>query len=262
MDTRAATSVLPDLPPSSGYDLVKRLVPRRARTWARERRLLLRPPLGWARVGGPWRRSPVSRSFGFDRGTPVDRYYIERFLAAHAGDIRGRVLEVGENRYTDRFGSGGAVERIDILDVDPANRYATLVLDLGAPRPPLGDARFDCIVCTQTLLLVYDLRAAVHNLYDLLAPGGVLLLTVPGISQICRDEALGWEDYWRFTSRSLQRLCEEAFPAEGVAVHAYGSVLTAAAFLYGLACEELRPGELAHRDPAYELVVAARAVRP
>ena len=222
------------------------------------------PPRGWARLGGLRRLDPVSRNFGFDRGTPVDRHYIESFLARHggpAGDIRGRVLEVQDRRYADRFGAGPpAVERVDILDVDPANARATLLLDLGvAPDRPLP--AFDCIICTQTLLLVYDVRQAVRNLHDLLAPGGVLLLTVPGISQICGEDSGAEADYWRFTSQSVQRLCDDRFGPGAAQVEAFGNVLTAAAFLYGLAAEELRPRQLDHCDPAYELIVAARATR-
>jgi SAM-dependent methyltransferase len=179
----------------------------------------------------------------------------------HADDIRGRVLEVGENRYASRFGSAIALESVDILDVGRANDRATVILDLGKDEPAPDGPRFDCVICTQTLLLVYDVHAAMRNLHGLLGPGGVLLLTVPGVSQICRDEDRRWEDYWRFTGRSVQRLCEEAFPAERIVVEAFGNVLSAASFLYGLACEELRRSELELRDPDYEVVIAARAQR-
>jgi hypothetical protein len=81
-------------------------------------------PLGSVRFGDHRRLSPISRTFGFDRATPVDRYYIERFLAENAGDIRGRVLEIGDNAYTVRFG-GARVERSDIMHVDATNPDAT-----------------------------------------------------------------------------------------------------------------------------------------
>src|SRR5258708_1276969 len=51
------------------------------------------PPLGTVKLGDFVRTRPISTSFGFDRGTPIDRYYIENFLGRNAGDIRGRVLE-------------------------------------------------------------------------------------------------------------------------------------------------------------------------
>ena len=42
------------------------------------------------------RTSPLSDVWGFDRGTPVDRYYIECFLEGQRRDITGRILEVAE----------------------------------------------------------------------------------------------------------------------------------------------------------------------
>src|SRR5678815_4181077 len=71
---------------------------------------------------------PKSDHWGWDRGTPVDRYYIERFLAAHADDVRGNVLEVKDADYTKRYGRD--VVRTDVLDIDPANSQATIVADL------------------------------------------------------------------------------------------------------------------------------------
>ena len=63
-------------------------------------------------VGGPRkikmgdfnRTTPFSTNFGYERGGPVDRYYIENFLQKHASHIQGRVLEIGDNEYTLRFG--------------------------------------------------------------------------------------------------------------------------------------------------------------
>jgi hypothetical protein len=57
------------------------------------------------RVGGiDWgdfdRTQPINANWGYERGTPIDRYYIDQFLQEHASDIRGRVLEVANNEYT------------------------------------------------------------------------------------------------------------------------------------------------------------------
>jgi SAM-dependent methyltransferase len=203
--------------------------------------------------------------FGSDRGDPVDRYYIEDFLARHAGAgeyapglIRGRVLEVGDDSYARRFGA--QVEAIDVLDVSPTNPAATVVADL-TDAPQIPSNSFDCVICTQTLLLIYDLKAAVTTLHRILKPGGVVLATVPGISQICRPDMDTWGDYWRFTTLSARRVFEEAFEPENVAVESYGNVLSATAFLYGLAAQDLKREELEARDPDYELVIAVRATK-
>lgn len=229
------------------------------RARVRLRRAVAWPPVGSLRLGSLRRTTPISRDYGFDRGTPIDRHYIERFLESRAADVKGRVLEVGDDEYTRRFG-GPSVERCDVLHASPGNPHATVVADL-TDAPELPSGAFDCVICTQTLLLIYDVRAAVATLERILAPGGVLLVTVPGVSRICRPEAEQWGDWWRFTSMSLRRLLEERFPADAVQIEAYGSVLTAAAMLYGIAANELTGDELGASDPDFEVTLAARAVK-
>jgi SAM-dependent methyltransferase len=120
---------------------------------------------------------------------------------------------------------------------------------------------FDCIVLTQVLPFIFDVQAAVRTLYRILRPGGVVLATVPGISQIVRYDMDRSGDYWRFTSLSARRIFECAFPESDVQVQAKGNVLTAAAFLQGLSSRELRPDELDYHDPDYEVVISVRAVK-
>jgi glycosyltransferase involved in cell wall biosynthesis/SAM-dependent methyltransferase len=216
-----------------------------------------RPPSGWVHMGNLRRTSPISQYFGFDRGLPVDRYYIERFLRDHAGDIRGRVLEIGDATYTRQFG-GDQVRHADVLHARPGNPEATLIGDLttGAGIP---EATFDCIILTQVLPFVWDVRAAIETARGALRPGGVLLVTVPGISQISRYDADLWGDYWRFTSQSMRRLFEEAFGHRNVALTIYGNTLAATAFLQGMAARELGTRELDEKHPDYEVIIAVRA---
>jgi SAM-dependent methyltransferase len=197
---------------------------------------------------------PVSRRFGFERGKPVDRWYIERFLNAHRADVRGAVLEVAESTYTQWYGDG-EVTRSDVLHRE-GNDDSTIVGDLTTGEG-LPQHAYDCFICTQTLPFIYDVHAAVRGMANVLKPGGVLLATVPGMSQVSRDDKRDWGDWWRFTSQGTQRLFEEAF--EHVETEAHGNVLSAAAFLYAYAAEELAEAELEHRDPDYELLITVRA---
>jgi len=215
-------------------------------------------PVGWTRFGSLRRSKPISRHFGYDRGTPIDRYYVERFLDDHQGDIRGRVLEFGDNEYTRRFG-GSAVTRSDVLHPTGENPGATIVADLADAAHVPAD-QFDCIICTQTLHLIYDLRAAVATLHRILRPDGVLLITFPGLSPIS-DVDWGEQWYWGLTGCSAKRLFSEAYGAPNVEVEVHGNVLTTTAFMYGLAANELRRRELERRDPDYHLLIAVRAVK-
>ncbi|MDQ6672148.1 MAG: hypothetical protein M3069_15630, partial [Chloroflexota bacterium] len=74
------------------------------------------------------RTGPVSDEFGFDRGTPVDRYFIEQFLEQHRQDIRGHVLEVRDSGYTDRFGHDLTQTLHLIFDVRDAIAHAHRIL--------------------------------------------------------------------------------------------------------------------------------------
>ncbi len=244
--------------------LVRTLLPLSARRWLRPkwRREKNVPAAGHVDFGSLRRLTPISRRWGKDRGgQPIDRYYIERFLAAHAGDIRGRVLEVGDDRYARRFGDD-AVMRRDILHPVPGNPQATIVADLARGGDQLPEAAFDCVILTQVLHVISDPGAAVRTVHRILRPGGVVLASVAGISQVSRWDMERWGDHWRFTTLSARRLFASVFPPELVSVASYGNVLAAIAFLHGLAAQDLRPEELDHHDPDYQVLITVRAARP
>jgi len=228
-----------------------------ARVNGAARKRALSPRLGAVDFGDLRRTTPISSVFGFDRGEPVDRYYIERFLADNAALIHGRVLEVGDATYTRRFG-GAAVTKSDVLHLTGDAPGATIVADL-THAPQIPSASFDCIILTQTLHFTYAMEAEVAELRRILKPGGTLLCTVPGISQISRFDMDRWGDYWRLTSRSAAELFATAFSADEVDVVTYGNVLSATALLHGLATSELTTEELDVRDEDYQVIVAIRA---
>jgi SAM-dependent methyltransferase len=201
---------------------------------------------------------PLDRDFGKSRGKPIDRRYIHEFLWARRDDVRGRVMEIADSGYTDYLGEG-EVEQCDVLHAVEGNPLATLVGDLetgeGIPR-----GAFDCIVLTQTLHLVYDVAAAVRATREALKPGGVVLATLPGISQLSQFDRGAWGDHWRFTGDSARRLFAEAFGEDRVEVEVFGNVLVASAFLYGYALEDLSEAELAYRDDDFHFLIGVRAV--
>lgn len=221
------------------------------------RRYGFRSPFGSAQWGDLRRLEPFSREWGFDRGKPIDRFYIEKFLGKNSHEIRGRVLEIGTDRYTRLFG-GDKVVRGDVLHVSESKPKVTIVADLTQPDQfPVDE--YDCVILTSTLQFIYDQSSAVSTVHKILKPSGVLLVTVPGISCISRYDFDRWGEFWRFTTLSLLRTLEDAFPGGEVEVEGHGNVLASAAFLYGLAAEELREDELNRHDPDYQLLVCGRA---
>mgnify|MGYP002363222386 CR=1 FL=1 len=219
-------------------------------------------PVGTVEFGSLRRLDPISPIFGKDRDlVSIERYYIESFLENCSADVKGRVLELGDASYTNCFG-GSKVTKSDVLHYVPGNRDATIFGDFTKPETIPIDA-FDCMIVTQTLQMIYDVKPAIATLYRALKPGGVLLLTTHGMSRIARREGIDdWGEYWHFTAQSIRRLFLEFFPETHIQIDTYGNVFTAVCNLHGLAAREVTPEELAYRDPNYEIIISVRAQRP
>ncbi len=206
-------------------------------------------------VGGAGRATPIARDWGFSRGTPVDRYYINAFLEMCAADVRGVVLDVQEPDNARRIG-GGSITRLDVIDVDGRNGNATVIADLRC-APNVASESYDCIVLTQTLHLIDDMAAVLAECARLLRPGGVVLATLPCASRIANDYGPA-HDHWRVTAPGARRLFAEQF-GSNVRVESWGNVATTAAFLYGLAVHEVSQATLDFADPHYPTLVTVRA---
>jgi hypothetical protein len=212
------------------------------------------------RTGILRRPVPLHREFGWVRGLPIDRHYIDGFLDRHQSDIRGEVLEAAiAPNYTQRFG-GNRVTRSHILYPVAGKPGATLVgnLETGEGIPV---AAFDTIILTQVYQFIYDMHAAVRHSHAALAPGGVLLATFAGISQISRDDMDQWGEFWRVTDASARRLFGDVFGPANVTVEAHGNVLAATAFLHGMVVTDLTTRELDYNDPDYQVIIAVRATK-
>ncbi len=202
------------------------------------------------------RTDPVSREWGYDRGTPVDRRYIDDFLFAHSSDVQGSVLEIQEDDFTLACGGRRVAERT-VLDIDPSNQRATVLADMRL-APELARDAFDCIILTQTLHVIDDMRAALTECHRILKPGGVLLATFPSASRVCLEYGEPG-DYWRMTPAGARALLQSAFAPSQVSCDAFGNVLTNTAFLHGLSTDEVKDSEFDERDPYFPVLTGVRA---
>jgi hypothetical protein len=199
---------------------------------------------------------PISKVFGFDRGTPIDRYYIEKFLKTNSNLIQGKVLEIENNNYTTKFGS--KVASSEILHYTSDNKQATIIGDL-TRKETLPENLIDCFICTQTFNFIYDFREAIRGAHTVLKKDGVLLATLAGVSQVSVYDMDRWGDFWRFTTRSASDVFAEVFGKENVKVGYYGNVLSSVGLFHGVSAEELTPAELDVMDPAYQNIITVIA---
>lgn len=201
---------------------------------------------------------PLSRVFGLDRGMPIDRYFVEGFLRSHSECIKGNILEVGENLYSEKLGPKWG-KQISILRYQSGEAEKGIVHGDLTDTSTLPEEYFDCFICTQTFNFIFEVQKAVQGARFLLRKGGVLLGSVAGISQISRYDNERWGDYWRFTEASISRLLRNVFH-ENVQVKSWGNLVGAMAFLQGLSVEDLPSKKmLEENDPDYQLVITIKA---
>ena len=226
-----------------GGAAIKSLLGPRWTTWARTvTRGLERPSWGNLR-----RVTPISATYGFERGTPIDRYYVDKFFTAHRQFITGRVLEIQTRDHTRKYGSG--VTAADTLDINPEFR-PTYRCDL-ANASMVPDGSYDCFLLPNTLCFLEDLDGALREARRIVRRGGLILATVPGFVPLTPDVA----DYWHASADGWRVVVRRVWPDCDTAVESHGNCLAAAASMYGIATEELTAGELDANDPRYPVLV-------
>ncbi len=198
---------------------------------------------------------PISRQFGTERGTPIDRYYIEAMLANHSDCIWGDVLEIEDNTYTMQFG-GDKVKQSIVMDVSSTDSRVSFNGNIETGQG-IRDEIADCFILTQTLMYIYDLGSAAHNIMRLLKKGGTALITCSGISQNSRRCMDNYGCYFNFNEDVFVRMFEKESSAQVLEVGSFGNVKTVSAHINGLCSEDLVEEDFVPNDKYYPLIVYA-----
>lgn len=203
---------------------------------------------------------PISRQFATERGIPVDRYYIRKFLEENKKYIVGDVLEIEDSTYTRQFG-GEQVSRSIVMDVSAQSDGIDFNANLETGEG-IHEAIADCFICTQTLMYIYDLETAAHNIMRLLKPNGVALITCSGLSQNSIRCMENYGTYWGFTSEAVfRRIFEKENNGKLLSSVAYGNCKTVLAHLAGLCIEDLKAEDFETDDSCYPLICCAAVQR-
>jgi len=202
------------------------------------------------RWGNLRRVTPFSGIFGFDRGTPVDRFYLHRFLDANRALITGRVLEVQVPSYTRTYGQG--VETSHTVDITPEFK-PTYMCDL-ADAPQIPSDSYDCVLLPNTFQHVADLPGVLRTVLRIVKPGGHVLASAPTLLPLIPDG----DDNWRLSPAGWRKTLAREWPGCDVAVDGHGNCLTAIAAMHGLVLEELTDEELRANDPRYPVLVTIK----
>jgi hypothetical protein len=207
------------------------------------------------RWGNLRRTAPLSDSFGFDRGTPIDRFYLDRFLTAHRGAISGDVLEIQVPSYAQRFGTNLR----DVHTLDLRTEFSpTYHCDLADAAAIVPSARYDCFLLPNTLQHLRRLEPALTQALRIVRPGGTILASAAALLRLTAPE----EDFWRLTAAAWRIIADRVWPQCEIDIHAHGNCLAATAAMYGIAVEELTEDELLVQDDRFPVLVTLRCQKP
>lgn len=195
---------------------------------------------------------PLSEWHGFDRGTPLDRFYIEGFLEKNKHLIHGTCLEIFDDTYTKRFGET-RVAKADILDIESSNTNATIIADL-RNMPQIADNSYDTIILTQVFQFIDAPEAALRECYRILKPGGHILATLPCLSRMDRISGID-ADYWRFTKAGTKVLFEKAFEPSKLRIESCGNVRSGILSWIGASVEDASRHILEKNDAQFPLLI-------
>ncbi len=190
-----------------------------------------------------WARNilPVGTDFGWSRGTPIGRFYVNNFVAEKAQGLGGVILEFGEARYRDYFKD---VEQYKVVDV-VAGPNVDFVCDIHDVSS-MPQTFFDVIVCTQVLEHVERPEYALRELRKLLKKDGRLICTVPFLAHIHYVPT----DYYRFSidaiTSALSRAGFEVLDARNS-----GNALVTIGSLLGFSAQDFSSSEMAVVDNLY-----------
>lgn len=202
----------------------------------------------------------LSNDFGFSRGTPIDRFYLEKFLLNNKEFIKGECLEFGSDFYLKKFNSKISSFNVFTSIIDKNSNKNTIKGDLSIIEN-LPFEKYDCIICTNVLNFIYDIDSAVKGLHKMLKKNGVCLITLAGFStHISRYDMDRWGDYWRLSKLSSIKIFEKNnFKIEEI--ETYGNVYLATAQMKGHCVEDIDPELLNEVHNDYQIIITLRITK-
>jgi SAM-dependent methyltransferase len=204
----------------------------------------LLPDVGAVNWGDLRRPQPLCQFFGFMRGTPIDRYYLDQFIKSIQKEVSGITLEIGGEKTNQELYGFKLTTEYRVLDLPGWSD--DIVGDATNPEA-VSDNSFDSIIIFNVLEHCENPQAVVDNIYKWLKPGGRAFAMVPCTQRIHPTP----RDYWRPMPDGLQVLFK-AFHEKKVTT--YGNITTVIASFHGIAVEELTTAEMDFTHPDYPVV--------
>jgi SAM-dependent methyltransferase len=146
--------------------------------------------------------SPIKISRWIWSGASLIRALFHEELRNHK--IHGSVLDLGsKSRLSTYYNCLQVADGTDIIFTDIKANDGVVRVNVEEPLP-FADSSFNFVLSFHLFEHVYDYRMAVSEIYRVLKPGGVLLVSVPFMHKYHGDP----DDFWRLTDSAMIKTFE------------------------------------------------------
>jgi SAM-dependent methyltransferase len=159
--------------------------------------------------------------------SPGRRYYSPVYYGQYCVTVplleryaRGRLIDLGCGDIPFRDVLIDRVEAYDSLDLFPEGRRLTYVSDI-QDMVDVPSSTYDTAICLEVLEHVPDPFCAAREICRILAPGGILILSVPHLSRLHAEPY----DFYRYTRHGIGHLLKQA-GMETIELHERGALFT------------------------------------
>ena len=194
----------------------------------------------------------IGSDWGYRRGTPVGRVYIDMFLNKYRECIRGDIMEVAETTYSERFCQKNDTTSFTAIHVEKKEGCRQANLETGEG---FYKEEFDTMIITQTLAYIYNLNEVINTIYRSLKQGGHCFVTVTDIGHMGSIETEKYGAFWGFHRAGIAKLFTEVFGENNVMIESYGNLKTVVAQLYGICAEDLDKKIINKKDDRYPMII-------
>jgi len=188
------------------------------------------------------RKYPICPFYGMTRGTPIDRYYLQKFIRKIKKEVTGKAIEFGGTRSEFsqyQFSLVNEYLAVDIIETPEVDIVGNIF-----DKSLFKNNSCDSIIIFNVLEHLDNPDKAIDNMNHWLKPGGKIFCMVPNAQRVHFYP----KDYWRFMPDGLAELFKKFKKTH---CFVYGNLTSTIASLMGISVEELSTRELDECNPYY-----------
>jgi len=196
-----------------------------------------------------------------NRCTPLDQYYIYKFLKDNSKYIKGRVLEIGTDLMAHQYGHENVVKS------DLVNKSTNVNAKFGRDSlidytSDIPSDTYDCIIAAYIFQPTHNLSPLIKTLYRILKPRGVMLAMTKSIGALVTEHSDYTDQHRHLTCLSVRKMFEEHFPIKNIAITCFGNVVSVKSLLVQLVSKESSQGESDYSNNRHHIVIGVRVEKP